>query len=901
MLQRVDALYKKLRTMNNGARYYKVDLHTHSPVSNCFDPSQKSLSPEIYVRAAIDKGFDALAITDHNTIDYFIALQEASNGTGLTIFPGVEISTPGGHILAIFDPSYDITLIDEMLIRIGLSKSIRGNQETVTNKSALEVIKEIESCQGVAIAAHVYGEKGLFSSITDGGTRKSVYNNPCLRGVQVSTIEEKDILLNGRKDGYIQKACIFGSDCMIQGNPYHCIEGLGSSYVYIKMDRINIEGVRQALFDPEVRIKFPSEYSPVDYPHILGLYVDQKFLKDAFYKFNPNLNCFIGGKGVGKSLSFELIRYALKQQSNIKEISLEYQSLLEQEFGQGGNVFLFVLKDSQVYCIVRSYPSDDSQIFRCNEAAIEQIENIADLSSFFKIKAFSQSEIISIARQPTAQLPLIDDLIDTSEDNEGIRVIINRLNENSSNLESIITEIINGEEKLQNIGIIKENIKNLEATIKDPRLKNHQNWHEEERAIDNLELQFIKIRESFETYIADILSSIKTISLVDEIPNVGLLKDMKASYELLPAIIDEINNNFHARYFEIFKVFNENKSKWRLLFNKEEEQNQSLLESLGAEGYEQIESRLNELKKQLDQLESLKKQIETVLKINRNELETNRNALLDSLQQHRRRLFALRNNKAREITSKLENNIKVRMHHAKNRVVYNDELINILKGSRVHSPDISAISNKVHPIRLSKVILERNVEGLSSLADITESVSQRIIEFMLTKYSIKELLDIQTINIEDQIEIMFRLSGNNYKSIQSLSHGGKCMVVLNIAMVEGNFPLLVDQPEDALDSSFIYEYVVTTLRLQKELRQFILTTHNANILVSSDTEQIFVLDATDELSTLRCTGSIDCFDTRDLVLLNLEGGEIAFDLRRKKYGLLRFIPETQGFKETSKK
>lgn len=116
------------------------------------------------------------------------------------------------------------------------------------------------------------------------------------------------------------------------------------------------------------------------------------------------------------------------------------------------------------------------------------------------------------------------------------------------------------------------------------------------------------------------------------------------------------------------------------------------------------------------------------------------------------------------------------------------------------------------------------------------------------------------------------------------------MVILNIAMVEGEFPLLVDQPEDALDSPFIFDYVVKTLRMQKELRQFILTTHNANILVSADTEQVFVLKATATDSKIDSFGSIDRFNTRDLILLNLEGGKDAFDLRRKKYGLLKLMP-----------
>ena len=47
---------------------------------------------------------------------------------------------------------------------------------------------------------------------------------------------------------------------------------------------------------------------------------------------------------------------------------------------------------------------------------------------------------------------------------------------------------------------------------------------------------------------------------------------------------------------------------------------------------------------------------------------------------------------------------------------------------------------------------------------------------------------------------MIQTEKNVYKDIASLSHGGKCMAILTIAMVDGDFPLIVDQPEDALDT-----------------------------------------------------------------------------------------------------
>jgi ABC-type enterochelin transport system ATPase subunit len=97
-------------------------------------------------------------------------------------------------------------------------------------------------------------------------------------------------------------------------------------------------------------------------------------------------------------------------------------------------------------------------------------------------------------------------------------------------------------------------------------------------------------------------------------------------------------------------------------------------------------------------------------------------------------------------------------------------------------------------------------------------------------------------------------------------------------------PLLIDQPEDNLDSEFIYTSLIPVLRRAKERRQIIVVTHNANIAVLSDAEQIVFLKATSEQSTIVSRGSIDDISTRDFACAILEGSEEAFKLRSKMYG-----------------
>ena len=102
-----------------------------------------------------------------------------------------------------------------------------------------------------------------------------------------------------------------------------------------------------------------------------------------------------------------------------------------------------------------------------------------------------------------------------------------------------------------------------------------------------------------------------------------------------------------------------------------------------------------------------------------------------------------------------------------------------------------------------------------------------------------------------------------------------------------NKPLIIDQPEDNLDSEFIYQTLVPVLRRAKERRQVIIVTHNANIAVLGDAEQIIVLKSDADHARIMSRGSIDHPATRAYACTILEGAEEAFRRRATIYGIER--------------
>ena len=98
-----------------------------------------------------------------------------------------------------------------------------------------------------------------------------------------------------------------------------------------------------------------------------------------------------------------------------------------------------------------------------------------------------------------------------------------------------------------------------------------------------------------------------------------------------------------------------------------------------------------------------------------------------------------------------------------------------------------------------------------------------------------------------------------------------------------NRPLIMDQPEDDLDNSYIFNTLVEEFRHSKNERQIIISTHNANIPVASDAENILVLKYNGDFGYLYKNGSLDNPDISNSVLDILEGGELAMRSRNEKY------------------
>jgi hypothetical protein len=133
----------------------------------------------------------------------------------------------------------------------------------------------------------------------------------------------------------------------------------------------------------------------------------------------------------------------------------------------------------------------------------------------------------------------------------------------------------------------------------------------------------------------------------------------------------------------------------------------------------------------------------------------------------------------------------------------------------------------------------------------------------------------------------------DWQNITEGSPGQRTAAMLGFVLHHGLEPLVLDQPEDDLDTEWISNLVVKELRASRWKRQIIVITHNANIPVNGDADQVVVLENVDQTLRIRTSdragkpihhcGPIELLEVRNDIQNIMEGGIPAFIRREKKY------------------
>lgn len=549
-----------------GSRYYKCDLHMHTPFAQDWLDQTTKLKPDDdiekirdvakkYLKTCYDAELEVIAITDHNfgkshEESFITYLYEENSHVAqecgkkpLFIYPGFEIEAHvgrGSHCICIFEPSWCISLyqVDSRLTMCGLPPDQRFspvNTPIQSSKDLSHILSTIqEKCLGLVISAHPLSNKGLLSDETaELWLQQIEFKNSNLLCIEIpasiesiKSLNVKKIIRNTHDCSAEWKrersiACINSSDCkQLCSSDSTNSNYIGYRYTWIKMSNPSIESLRQAFLDHESRIRILNNNPEDDYSYskIISIEVSNtKFLNLEKVVFSPNLNCIIGGRGTGKSTIIEYIRYVLekypKDQSPgiLQQYYDELQKKIEETLIPESSINILIELDGIQYEINYSH-QEKKRIVK-----VVGSEDPIDSTVWekFPLKIISQGEIDKLVeeRKNEPLLSLIDGYITKEQKSKidlEIKDIVNKIN----NLDEIINQV--EEKELLKKGLITENL-HLEVQLNrlHKAKEKFTDWERYEKA-NNL---IIGLQEKGKN-IAKILSD-ATISIQDEINSIS--------------------------------------------------------------------------------------------------------------------------------------------------------------------------------------------------------------------------------------------------------------------------------------------------------------------------------------------------------------------------------------------
>lgn len=887
----------------NGANWLKADFHLHSPYVSSFKlPSGVNLSSEKdinkliddYVKKLIEQKIETCAITDYQQIrkDWFTILQKTAEEKGIFVFPGVELSISYGvgiHILVIFQYDVNVDAVNGYIQGLHrnpnetLIKADRSHIDIqLENKTIRDILIEIKEKFGALIIfPHPQDKNGLLKEFQPKQAAELLKYADAIEFIDDKSKERliSTKILNKKS---VEKLAI------IENSDPKSLDEIGTKKrdnkircTYLKLSSASINAFRIAFQDPKLRV---SKYDKPEttFDRITSINIEgSSFLKDVQLKFNHELNSLIGGRGVGKSALIESIRYCLDLPAYSEESFRE--DFIQGVVGSGGKISLVF--DKTFGNKVQTYKV---QRIIGKQPVVEGIDlNPIELFDGKHPILIGQKELYHLSSNKAFQLNLIDELIgdEIKKETQNFKKLILKLDENAHQLLNLYSKISQKEQYEQDLKTVLEHIKTFDnlGVVKKMELNTALNDDDSrlKDVLDKIKRECKDVEDNFTQFI-ELLENSKT----------SLLNGKSVEKEILiqgSKIVEELKNEVIKKQEElkgIFKAYSQKLNdvlrNWDNRKVKYDQDISAIKKQLSEQGlspdkYESLNKQKNTLEPLLEEFSKLDAQIEV--------LHKERDQIKKDLQNARHQVFNVRKKKIDEINKKLADRVKLSPEYENNTERFKEELKNITYGSKLSGGVIdNIIDNKnltIDGLLLSELI-SSGKSKLQETFGLTEAMTKRLYDWFQDK---EKLFELEKLFPEDKITIFLKID-NDYKDFDKLSAGQKATALLILLFTQEDRILIIDQPEEDLDNRFIFDDVVSILRSLKGKRQIILATHNANIPVLGDSEQIFVLEADNEKGcVLANDGSIDNKSITENIKDIMEGGEEAFRMRIEKYGV----------------
>lgn len=926
-----------------GAEFRKTDIQVHSPRDAGWDGARpedvlagdatvedRKLVREKYckefIEKCIEKGLSAVSITDHHEGVYvFEALrvlgkmQETDSALDFWLFPGMELTCKDScQALIIFDGNLDQSLFEKTRSKLGLPTNVRPEEKQGIQVELL--IHNIEELQGLLdnddelrgrfiILPHVKpdGHKTVLRK----GFHKRFKDMPYVGGYMDKTRPD-DLDIGNRKilDGEIPAWASEKRGVVSCSDARHAdFRLIGEHATWIKMASPTAESLRQAMLAPDSRIRHSEPTLPeavISKVSVKG----SKYLADGTYMFNQQMNSIIGGRGAGKSTLLEYVRFALgcsaidDDQTSQTTATQRLKEILEGTLdADSGEISLHVLLNGAPITLTRSVAKQD--VISVETDGTVNLSSVADVQKLVPTQQYRQGELSGLARGDAEDRLL--HLVTTPASHQ-LSEIEAKLKRNAQSLAQALSKAVRlsaaqhaqGHAQTQQ-KLLKSQIENLEKQLSSdgqaptPAITDHEKFVHQGEALATTRRVLERNMETIVGALSELISELNNAATGQPIfPEKVGLRDTFESLQsaTLPCgplheIISTITSWFESELKKIAAA----ETEWapinaahemeyteqkKLLAGK-----QSILESI-----ERLRKQQGEVGKHLEdagvevtELRNADSEL-TILREQRAELETQLSAVVET------QIATIE-----AASSYLANG---RLAQDPNYTEIDGALqqafdLPHIRGARIERilknvQDAAEKSAKWKEIQDESLQLLKWKEGAPeekgdapSTPILSEALGPDFIERLKEAIATERVSVLLRAILRPRVEVIHIREGNPIE-FRKASQGEQAATLLNILMNQSHGPLIIDQPEEDLDNKIINE-IIKTIRSAKDRRQLILATHNANIAVNGDSENVIEM----VLGRQAAGGAIDEELVRNAITNTMEGGKDAFELRRKKY------------------
>jgi hypothetical protein len=891
-----------------GSRWWRVDLHAHSPASYDFKPDTDRDAKDWadWVSAEKSAGLDAVAVTDHNTAQGVDAIRgAAATVTGApVILSGVEITASDGtHLLFVLDSRCTQQHVEELLGLARIPVDQRG-KPTARSPLSVEQILNLECERGIIIGAHVNGPAGLLEH--DGQQRLAVLRHPRLAGVEVDPTRSLDVTW---LDGSREIACAIPQ---IWCSDSHKFDEAGRRFTWAKMTRPDVEGLRLALLDGLGSLRPAKRENPGDPNKHADCVIESITVRDAKYmgrpdllivELNPWLNALIGSRGTGKSTLVDFCRAALRREGELHDGDDE--SSLRAAFNKRMRipanrheeglltpetvVEVTYRKDGERFVLSWDPQGRTPPISRLD--GTQRIPEGGDIHERFPARIYSQKQLFDLAREPNALLSVIDD----SAEVRGPELIRLRKEAETKYLalcaeaRALRAQVADLPARTAALADVRRKLEVLQQgghakTLNDYRARRRQDgtWESiQETAVEAVEA--VGRTAGGDLAVAD-------LDLGPEADGDAATAALNRAHKQMRTIVENLRTAVLASVEQARTEIEGVRAggdavEWRAAVSASEQEYQTVTRLLAEAGI----ANPDEYRDLLQRSTALEQEIVTLEKrrVTADEREQEAAAELQRYRKLRSELTRRRRQFAEKTSGDL---IKVEIKDYAMREGL-EELLRDTLGIPRFDGDYRALVEQIGPATGQPWGFERIDRQVARLREVLADprkqwdTQDHRFETALRRLQPERIDRVALILPEDSVEVSFRDPrdvNSKWRGLAQGSPGQQTAALLAFVLGYGHEPIILDQPEDDLDNTLIYELLVRRLRETKPSRQVIVVTHNPNIVVHGDAELVVSLEARRDQTRIAFAGGLQEQKARDEICRVMEGGRDAFETRYRR-------------------